>query len=95
MKRVFVMVVVWIVVSLLCIFAINKCALAEVMLKYNGKICKMEIFTSENIKNRNAKKIITKQVMEFCEDKYIYDVNVAADNGVLTYIIFYNDKASE
>lgn len=65
---------------------------AEVPVKYNGKLCKMEIITSADIKNRNASEMVKKKVMEFCRDKYLYNVEVAINNGKQIYIIFYNDK---
>lgn len=65
---------------------------AEVPVKYNGKMCKMEIMTSADIKNRNASEMVKKKVMDFCRDKYLYNVEVAINNGKQIYIIFYNDK---
>lgn len=65
---------------------------AEVTIKYDNKFCKMEILSSINTKSRSAKDLIKKEVLEFCKDKYIYNIEVAADKGVVTYIIIYNDK---
>lgn len=77
---------------LLILFACFSLCSAEVPVKYNGKLCKMEIITSADIKNRNASEMVKKKVMEFCRDKYLYNVEVAINNGKQIYIIFYNDK---
>lgn len=68
--------------------------LAEVPVKYNHNLCKFEIITSQDIKQtRNTKKNIEKQVLEFCKDKYIYDINCTIDKqNNYIYLIFYNDK---
>ena len=52
----------------------------------------MEIKTTENSKTRKAKDIIEKEVMEFCRDKYIYNIDVTTYNNKYVYIIIYNDK---
>ena len=75
-----------------CLFAIEKMALAETMVRYDGKVCKMEILSSVNKNSRSSKDLIKKDVLNFCKDKYIYNIQVAADKGIVTYIIFYNDK---
>lgn len=77
---------------LLILLACASFCFAEVPVKYNGKLCKMEIITSADIKNRNASEMVKKKVMEFCRDKYLYNVEVAINNGKQIYIIFYNDK---
>lgn len=77
---------------LLILLACVSFCFAEVPVKYNGKLCKMEIITSADIKNRNASEMVKKKVMEFCRDKYLYNVEVAINNGKQIYIIFYNDK---
>lgn len=95
MKKVFVGIVVYLAVIFGCILAFNRFILAEVPVKYNGKMCKMEILSStdkEKISPKFAKYEIEQDVLSFCKDKYIYDVNVAMDKGNVIYIIIYNDK---
>lgn len=79
-----------ILISLLLIFSISVC-FAEVSIKYNSKMCKLEIITSQDIKNRNAKELVEKKVLEFCKDKYIYNIEIAIDNGKYVYVIMYNN----
>ena len=76
MKKIFLIVAVYLTVVLLCFFLINKFAYAEVPIRYGSNLCKMEIKTTENSKTRKAKDIIEKEVMEFCRDKYIYNIPV-------------------
>lgn len=53
----------------------------------------MEILSSGDIKNRNSKEIIKNDVLKFCKDKYIYNINMTVDrSNNHIYIIFYNDK---
>lgn len=92
MKKIFLVVAVYLTVVFLCFFLINKFAYAEVPIRYGSKLCKMEIKTTENSKTRKAKDIIEKEVMEFCRDKYIYNIDVTTYNGKYVYIIIYNDK---
>lgn len=92
MKKIFLIVAVYLTVVLLCFFLINKFAYAEVPIRYGSKLCKMEIKTTENSKTRKAKDIIEKEVMEFCRDKYIYSIDVTTYNNKYVYIIIYNDK---
>ena len=95
MKRVFIVLAVYLFVVFCCIVAFNKFVLAEVPIKYNGKMCKMEILSSadkEKISPKFAKYEIEQDVLVFCKDKYIYDVEVAMDKGNVIYVIFYNDK---
>ena len=92
MKRLVLTIAVYVLVTLLCLFVIEKIALAETMVRYDGKVCKMEILSSVNKNSRSSKDLIKKDVLNFCKDKYIYNIQVAADKGIVTYIIFYNDK---
>lgn len=92
MKKIFLVVAVYLTVVFLCFFLINKFAYAEVPIRYGSKLCKMEIKTTENNKTRKAKDIIEKEVMEFCRDKYIYSIDVTTYNNKYVYIIIYNDK---
>ena len=92
MKKVCLAVVVYVAITLLCLFIIEKIALAETLVRYDGKVCKMEILSSVNKNSRSSKDLIKKDVLDFCKDKYIYNVQVAADKGIVTYVIFYNDK---
>lgn len=92
MKKIFLIVAVYLTVVLLCFFLINKFAYAEVPIRYGSKLCKMEIKTTENSKTRKAKDIIEQEVMEFCRDKYIYSIDVTTYNNKYVYIIIYNDK---
>ena len=91
MKKIFLVVAVYLTVVFLCFFLINKFAYAEVPIRYGSKLCKMEIKTTENSKTRKAKDIIEQEVMEFCRDKYIYNIDVTTYNGKYVYIIIYND----
>ena len=91
MKKIFLIVAVYLTVVLLCFFLINKFAYAEVPIRYGSKLCKMEIKTTENSKTRKAKDIIEQEVMEFCRDKYIYNIDVTTYNNKYVYIIIYND----
>lgn len=93
MKNFVEMVVIMIVMVGICLLVLNKCIFAEVPIKYNSKVCKMEIITSDNIKNRNAKTLIENKVLEFCKDKYIYNINVTSDKHNYIYVIIYNDVA--
>lgn len=68
---------------------------AEVPVRYDGKMCKMEIITSEEIKNRRASEIVKQKVLEFCKDKYLYNIEIAINNGKCVYIIFYNEKGGQ
>ena len=81
-----------VLISLMLLFSTTVC-FAEVPIKYDSKVCKLEIFSSQDIKNRNAKQILEKKVLEFCKDKYIYNIEIAVDNGKCIYIIIYNDMA--
>lgn len=92
MKKIFLIIAVYVIVVVLCVFLINKFAYAEVPIRYGSKVCKMEIKTTENSKTRKAKDIIEQEVMEFCRDKYIYNIDVTTYNGKYVYIIIYNDK---
>lgn len=92
MKKIFLVVAVYLTVVFLCFFLINKFAYAEVPIRYGSKLCKMEIKTTENSKTRKAKDIIEQEVMEFCRDKYIYNIDVTTYNNKYVYIIIYNDK---
>lgn len=92
MKKIFLIVAVYLTVVFLCFFLINKFAYAEVPIRYGSKLCKMEIKTTENSKTRKAKDIIEQEVMEFCRDKYIYNIDVTTYNNKYVYIIIYNDK---
>lgn len=92
MKKLVLTIAVYVFVTLLCIFTIQKIALAETIVRYDGKVCKMEILSSINKNSRSSKDLIKKDVLDFCKDKYIYNIQVAADKGVITYVIFYNDK---
>lgn len=68
-------------------------AVAEVPVKYNHQMCKMEIITTEGSRVKNAKKLIEMEVLAFCKDKYIYSVDLTIDrNNNYIYVIFYNDK---
>ena len=79
------------IVLVLCNFNI---VFGEVSVKYNHNLCKFEIITSQDIKQtRNTKKNIEQQVLEFCKDKYIYDISCTIDKqNNYIYLIFYNDK---
>lgn len=79
-----------ILISLVLLFSLSIC-FAEVSIKYNSKMCKLEIITSQDIKNKNAKELVEKKVLEFCKDKYIYNIEIAVDKGKYVYIIMYND----
>lgn len=92
MKKIFLIVAVYLTVVFLCFLLINKFVYAEVPIRYGSKLCKMEIKTTENSKTRKAKDIIEKEVMEFCRDKYIYNIDVTTYNNKYVYIIIYNDK---
>lgn len=92
MKKICLIVAVYLAVTLLCIFVAQKLALAETVVRYDGRVCKMEILSSVNKNSRSSKDLIKKDVLDFCKDKYIYNVQVAADKGIVTYVIFYNDK---
>ena len=92
MKKICLVVAVYLVVTLLCIFVVKKLAFAETVVRYDGRVCKMEILSSVNKNSRSSKDLIKKDVLDFCKDKYIYNVQVAADKGIVTYVIFYNDK---
>lgn len=95
MKKVFIVVAVYLVIVALCVVAFNKFVAAEVPIKYNSRMCKMEIFTTDDEeyrKVRTAKEIIKQDIMDFCKDKYIYNVEVATDKGKTIYVIIYNDK---
>lgn len=78
-------------VLMLLVSSVMMC-FAEVTVRYDGKVCKMEILSSVNKNSRSSKDLIKKDVLAFCKDKYIYNVQVAADKGIVTYVIFYNDK---
>lgn len=96
MKKVLLAVLVYLVVVMGCVMAFNKYVLAEVSVRYNGKMCKMEIFTSEEVEYKKmsvANELIKQDVLAFCKDKYIYGIELAADKGRTTYVIFYNDIA--
>lgn len=80
-----------VLISLVLLFSLSIC-FAEVPIKYNSKLCKLEIITSQNFKTKNAKDIVEKKLLEFCKDKYIYNVEVAIDRGYCIYVIIYNDK---
>lgn len=92
MKKLVLTIIVYVFVTLLCIFIIQKVALAETIVRYDGKLCKMEILSSVNKNSRSSKDLIKNDVLDFCKDKYIYNIQVAADKGIVTYVIFYNDK---
>lgn len=92
MKKICLVILAYVVITWLCIFVVNKIALAETLVRYDGKVCKMEILSSVNKNSRSSKDLIKKDVLDFCKDKYIYNVQVAADKGIVTYVIFYNDK---
>lgn len=92
MKKLVLTIIVYVFVTLLCIFIIQKVALAETVVRYDGKVCKMEILSSVNKNSRSSKDLIKKDVLDFCKDKYIYNIQIAADKGIVTYVIFYNDK---
>lgn len=92
MKKICLIILVYVVITWLCIFIVNKIALAETVVRYDGKVCKMEILSSVNKNSRSSKDLIKKDVLDFCKDKYIYNIEVAADKGIVTYVIFYNDK---
>ena len=67
--------------------------LSETVVRYDNKVCKLEILSSGEIKNRNSKKIIKEEVLKFCRDKYIYNINVTIDrSNNYIFVIFYNDK---
>ena len=78
------------IILVLCGFNI---VFGEIAVKYNHNMCKMAIITSEDVpKTRNIKKEIEKKVMEFCDNKYIYDINITVDRcNNYIYVIFYND----
>lgn len=78
--------------SLLLLLNVSICFSDGVMVKYNGKVCKMEILSSINKNLKSSKDLIKDDVLKFCKDKYIYNIEVATDKGIVTYIIFYNDK---
>lgn len=95
MKKVLLVIAVYLVVVMLCVVAFNKFVAAEVPIRYDHKLCKMEIFTTDDEeyrKVRTAKEIIKQDVMDFCKDKYIYNVEIATDKGKTIYVIIYNDK---
>lgn len=79
-------------VLMLLVSSIVFCFAEGVPVRYDGKVCKMEILSSVNKNSRSSKDLIKKDVLTFCKDKYIYNVQVAADKGIVTYVIFYNDK---
>lgn len=82
------------IILFLLLFCVSVCS-AETVVRYDGKVCKMEILSSVNKNSRSSKDLIKKDVLEFCKNKYIYNVQVAADKGIVTYVIFYNDKNLE
>ena len=78
---------------ILLLLFIPSILLSETIIRYDNKICKMEILSSGDIKNRNSKEIIKNDVLKFCKDKYIYNINMTVDrSNNHIYIIFYNDK---
>ena len=90
MKKLYLFVaLLWLI--LLCFFLLDKLAFAEVPIKYGSKVCKLEIKTTEGSKSRKAKDTIEKEVLEFCKDKYIYNIDVTTYNGKYVYVIIYND----
>ena len=94
-KKICVTLFIWAVITTAVIlvysFVLDQMAYSEVPIKYNSKMCKMEIITSTDIKNRNAKELVEKKVLEFCKDKYIYNIEIAIDNGKYVYVIMYNN----
>ena len=94
-KKICVTLFIWAFITFAIVFiysfVFEKLAYSEVPIKYNSKMCKMEIITSIDIKNRNAKEIVERKVLEFCKDKYIYNIEIAIDNGKYVYVIMYND----
>ena len=63
---------------------------AETDVRYQGKTCKMEIFTTADVGSRNKFNIVKDEVEKFCADKYIYDIKVFMENGEYVFIVFYN-----
>lgn len=68
--------------------------LADVSVKYNHNICKLEIISSQDMaQTRNTKTQVLNKVEAFCKDKYIYNLDLTIDKqGNYIFIIFYNDK---
>ena len=95
MKKIILVLVVYIFIVALCVVGFKKFVIAEVPIRYNHQLCKMEIFTTDDEeyrKVRTAKEIIKQDILDFCKDKHIYNVEVATDKGKTIYVIIYNDK---
>ena len=63
---------------------------AETDVRYQGKVCKMEIFTTGDVSTRNKFNVVKNEVEKFCTDKYIYDIKVFMEKGEYVFIVFYN-----
>ncbi|WP_413853250.1 hypothetical protein [Candidatus Ruminimicrobium bovinum] len=76
-----------------CIFIMFVCysfCFAETDVRYQGKVCKMEIFSTGDVSSRNKFTIVKNEVEKFCTDKYIYDIKVFVEKGEYVFIVFYN-----
>jgi len=62
----------------------------ETDVRYQGKVCKMEIFSTGDVSSRNKFTIVKNEVEKFCNDKYIYDIKVFMEKGEYVFIVFYN-----
>lgn len=90
-----ILLVAWAILCsvIICLF-FCKYVFAEVPIKYNSKVCKMEIITNKIVENKwKVKENIEEKVLEFCKNKYIYNINLTIDkHNNYIYIIIYNDK---
>lgn len=79
------------ILSLLFILILSYVSIyAQTDVKYQGKVCKMEIFTTDSINSRNKLNMLKNEVEKFCTDKYIYDIKVFSEKGEYIFIVFYN-----
>ena len=76
--------------SLLLLLNVSICFSDGVLVRYDGKVCKMEIFTTGDVSSRNKFNIVKNEVEKFCTDKYIYDIKVFMEKGEYVFIVFYN-----
>lgn len=94
-KNTKILLVAWAILCsvIICLF-FCKYVFAGVPIKYDSKVCKMEIITNKAVENsRNVKDNIEKKVLEFCENKYIYNINLTIDkHNNYIYVIIYNDR---
>lgn len=81
------------ILILVCLLFSLTGSATGVDVKYNGKLCKMEVFCINNVNRRNISKLIAQNIQDFCKNKYVYNIDSVVIHSTLVFTVFYNNKS--